>query len=83
MYSYQSRGVSRYIFSMSAPPNFALGVLITLVPRDFGGYHVGCSDGELIQIVNQIAINFDANLIRIIIFLSFGMHCFVSCNRKR
>ncbi len=51
--------------------------------RDFGGYHVGCSDGELIRIVNQIAINFDANLIRIIIFLSFGMHCFVSCNRKR
>ncbi len=71
MYSYQSRGVSRYIFLLSTPPNFALGVLISLVPHDFGGYHVGCSDGELIRIVNQIAINFDANLIRIILFLSF------------
>ena len=30
MYSYQSRGVSRYIFLMSALPNLALGVLITL-----------------------------------------------------
>ncbi len=30
IHSYQSRGVSRYIFFMLAPPNLALGMLITL-----------------------------------------------------
>ena len=30
MYSYRSSGVSRYIFLMSAPPNLAPGVLMTL-----------------------------------------------------
>ncbi len=30
MYSFWSRGVLRYMFLISAPPNFAPGLLITL-----------------------------------------------------
>ncbi len=30
VYLYQSRGVLRFIFLMSAPPNLALGIQITL-----------------------------------------------------
>ncbi len=84
MNSYRSRGVSRFIFLMLmwATPNFMLGVLITLVPHDFDGYHVGRYGGELKGIVNQIANSCDTNLIGIILFLSFGMYCILACNRK-
>ncbi len=59
MYSYQSSGISRYMFLISAPPNLA--------PGNFHRDHVGCTCSEFVWIINEIAANGDAHLIWVIL----------------
>jgi hypothetical protein len=53
MYSYQSNGVSRYMFLMSAPPNLDPGLLMTLFHIILQRDHVSRTCSEFVDTDNQ------------------------------
>jgi hypothetical protein len=66
MYSYQSRGVLRYMFLISAPPNLAPGGTDDTVPHYFCRDHVSCMCGEFVRIIDKVATNSDPNSIWVV-----------------
>ncbi len=61
MYSYQSSGVSRYMFSMLAPTKCTPLCADCAVPKKFRGNHVSGAGGEFKRIIDQVSTNSDAN----------------------
>jgi hypothetical protein len=65
IYSYQSSGMSRYMFLMLAPSKMCPLCADRAVPKKFGGIHVSGARGEFKRIIDQVNTNRDANLVRI------------------
>ncbi len=54
------------MFLMSAPPNFCSWGTDDTVPHYFCSNHVGCTCGEFVWTINEVAANSDPNLIWVI-----------------
>jgi hypothetical protein len=59
MYLCRLSGVSRYMFMMSTPPNWATGT----VPHIFFRDHVSFTSSEFIRVINEVASNSNARRI--------------------
>ncbi len=66
MYSYLSRGVSRYMFFDVGTTKFGTRCADDAIPHYLGRYHVGRTCGELVGVVDEVATNGNAHTVRIV-----------------